>query len=210
MVLLTLILVAGTAGAGWWMLHNDVAATSGPDDRRTSYRTTSEPSGSVPSTLLKPGSDYYIHVKLIEFRPVNEDDNPWDRGSGSAPDIAFKLNWNGTLLYEAPTRDDTLIAEWDLLRLDLKEALLSGQVDLASAINAPLINCKEGGVLTIEIWDEDTIFDDPAGKFDLPLSTLKEGINTITPESGGIARLVIDIVPRDLSLPDLLERASNR
>jgi hypothetical protein len=65
-------------------------------------------------------------------------------------------------------------------------------------------------VLTLEIWDEDVSFNDEAGRLELAVEELHPGLNTLTPEGSGVARVVIDLVPRDTPLPDLLERASNR
>lgn len=216
MATLTLLLVVGVAGGGWWLLQQRVEVGT---QRRSGSRSQpanpsrvgSEDGGLVGPPLLQPDSDYYAHVKLIELRaaPPDDDDGAWD-ARGGTPDINFKLLWNGTLLHESPQRDDTLIAEWDLIRVDLLDAIQTRQIDVASAMNAPLINVTENGLLTIEVWDDDVSFSDEAGRFDLPIATLTEGINQFNFEEGGVARLVLDMVPRDLPLPDLLERASNR
>lgn len=201
MALLTLVVVAGIAAAGWWRLEQQ------PDRPRPGRSTRY---ASTQPTLVQPDRDYYVHVKLIELGATNRDGGSWEVRSASAPDPYFKLFWNGTFVYESPVRDDRLIAEWDLLRLDLKDAILSGEVEVASAVSAPLISVREGGILRLEIYDEDASFDDEAGSFDLPIENLRQGVNTLTPDDGGIVRIIIDVVPRDMPLPDLLERASNR
>lgn len=203
MAILTLFVVAGIAAAGWWRIEQQ-------DQPRGRTPSGSATNTSTQPTLVQPDRDYYVHVKLIELSPTNPDGGSWELRSASAPDPFFKLFWNGTFIYESPARDDRLIAEWDLLRLDLKDAVLSGDVEVASAISAPLISVREGGILRLEIYDEDATFDDEAGSFDLPIENLRVGVNTLTPDDGGIVRIEIDLVPRDMPLPDLLERASNR
>lgn len=200
MALLTLVIVAGIAAAGWWRLQ--------PQDRPVRGRSPSY--ASTQPMLVQPDRDYYVHIKLIELNPTTSDDGSWEVRSASAPDIYFKLSWNGVLVFESAVRDDRLIAEWDLLSLDLKDAILSGEVEVASALNAPLIRAQSGGMLALEIFDEDASFDDEAGQFDIPIENLRVGINTLTPQEEGVARVVLDMVPRDMPLPDLLERASNR
>ncbi len=214
MALLTFLLVVGVAAAGWWQLRGTSPFASESDDvvpptaRSTAKRGT--PSGSpTRRTLVRSGADYYAHVKLVELASSPQDDDAWDTGGG-APDINYKLFWNGTLVFESAQRDDTLIAEWDLLRLDLKDAILRGEVEVAAAVNAPLVHAGDGGVLTIEVWDDDVMSSDQAGRFDLPLATLEEDVNELTFDAGGVRRLVLDLVPRDMDLPDLLERASAR
>ena len=225
MALLTLGVVATVAGVGWRRL----AATAPPPVRASGTAAPEPPAFAVtppqrnePPTAaagpppLKPGRDYYVWVKLAEVRPTKADGGRWETRKDAAPDLFFKLYWNNTLVYTSPARDDRLIAEWDLLRLDLKDAILSGQVDIASAVNAPIVHLNEdgGGKLRLEFFDEDTLtFNDEAGTLDLPVESLHEGAATFNPNpdaKGGLARVVLDLVPRDTSLPDLLQIASNR
>ena len=215
MGLLTLALVAGVAAAGWYMLRgespfdSDDAGTTPAPRRQADSNGQSTGSPDADSRGVRPGADYYAHVKLIELRGGPEEGESWDTGGG-APDINFKIFWNGTLVHESSQRDDTLIAEWDLIKLDVKDAILKGEVEVATGINAPLVHAGDGGVLTIEVWDDDVMSSDRAGRFDLPLATLDEGLNELSFDAGGVKRLVLDLVPRDMDLPDLLERASGR
>lgn len=204
MALLTFGIVVGVASAGWWF-----AGPQGPAAPEAEGDAGAEADAEGPSPeMLVPERDYYAHVRLIELKPTPPDGGSWDRRGG--PDIAFRLYWNGTAIFTGARRPDRLIAEWDLLRLDLKDAILSGQVEVASAVNAPIVRVRPGGILTIEIWDEDVAFDDEAGKLDLPVQSLRRGINTFRPTETGVARIVLDMVPHDTPLPDLLQRASDR
>ena len=194
--LLTLAVAAAAGYAGWRYWPRSVADTAAPP-------TPVEP--AAPETLT-PGGDYYAHVKLIEAA-AEFDGDAWDAGGG-APDLYHQLYWNGTKIFAAEERDDRLIAEWDLLRLDLKDALLTGEVDVATAMAAPLLRAE--GTLKIIVFDDDPTFNDTAGEVTLELTVLRPGVNVIEPEAGGVRRIVLDMIPRDLPLPDLLERASNR
>ncbi len=218
---LTAALVAGVAVGGWWWQSQSQAGQvkrQPPDprprlddpkpDAPEPKQNQPQPEPPAPRGLLTDG-DYYVHVKLIELRPKNGDD-AWDVRGGT-PDINFKVFWNDTLLYEGPTRDDRLIAEWDLISIDVHDAVLSGELDVAGAVNAPLVRASEGGVLRIEVWDDDDFTtSDQAGRFDLPMVTLRENLNKLTFAEGGVARIEVDLIPRETDLPDLLERASDR
>lgn len=199
MAFLTLIVVVACAAGGWVLF-----------DRHFSAQASANVVASGEPVAVELGGDYYVHVKLIELTPKRHGGGKWEPRGASAPDVRFALYWNGTRIFTSVERPDRLIADWDLLRLDLKDALLSGQVEVASAINAPIVRAEAGGVLTIEIWDEDVSFDDEAAKFDLSVDLLREGLNTLTPGEGGVARVLLDMVPRDTPLPELLDRASNR
>lgn len=198
MALLTLAVVVGCAAGGWYLFE------------RHAIIAQAQVSDAETPTLVQPGRDYYVHVKLIELHARRPDGGKWEPRGKSAPDIGFALYWNGTHIFEGAERGNRLIGEWDLLRLDLKDAILSGQVEVASAVNAPIVRIEPDGVLTIEVWDADMAFSDEAGRLELNVDALHEGINTLAPEGVGVARLVLEMVPRDTPLPDLLERASNR
>ena len=233
MGLLTLLVVAVIAGVGWHQLAATTpVATNAPGGgrreplppRRPPAESAAAPAADVPPPPppqtgpppLRQGQDYYVWVKLIEVHPKNPAGGRWETRGSAAPDLFYDLYSNKTRVYTSPVRDDRLIAEWDLLRLDLKDALLSGQVDLASAVNAPIVHLadKGGGTLKLEVYDQDNFtFNDAAGTLDLPVESLHEGVNTLRPNpdaKGGLARVVIDMVPRDTSLPDLLQIASDR
>lgn len=199
MAFLTLIVVVACAAGGWVLF-----------DRHFSAQASASVVTSEQPVAVEPGSDYYVHVKLIELTPRRPDGGKWEPRGASAPDIRFALYWNGTRIFTGVERPNRLIAEWDLLRLDLKDALLSGQVEVASAVNAPIVRPEAGGVLSIEIWDEDVSFDDEAAKFELAVKELREGTNTLAPADSGVARVLLEMVRRDTPLPELLERASNR
>ena len=235
MALLTVAVVATIAGVGWSRLEEPIPRKIAQQQRpRTSEFPPPRPSPQAQAQIqaapappppppvpvgppaLRPGRDYYAHVKLVEVRPKKPDGGQWELRGDSAPDLFYKLYNGPTLVFTSPTRDDRLIAEWDLLRIDVLDAIQSRQIEVASAVNAPILHIDDGGggTFKIEVFDKDTFtYNDEAGTLTLPVSTLKEGVNELNPNpdgEGGLARIVIDFIPRDISLPDLLQRASDR
>ena len=201
MAVLTLLIVAGVAVGGYFLLQQ--GPRPGPQagaDRRMPpselevrraerKRERAAPAPAPQPTpaprgprLLRDGDVYYAHVKLIELRPKKPGGDAWDM-FGGAPDITYKIYWNGTELRQGDHRNDALIAEWDLLKLDLLDAVTAGNVEVATAVNAPLVRATGGGTLTVRVWDDDdATLSDEAGRFDLPMKTLREGVNTIEPD----------------------------
>lgn len=212
MAVLTIAIVGGAAYVGWKLFHDEVALvrvepdTASPDP---AAGTTDPAAGSTARARVAAGDDYYVFVKLIELTPKRGEDN-WDAGGSNPPDIFFELFWNDAKVFESVARDDAIIAEWDLIKLDVKDALLSGQVEIASAINAPLVSIDEYGILKLHIYDDDAMSNDDAGKIELPMISLQPGLNTIKPAGTYVSRILIDMVPRSTPLPQLLERASDR
>ena len=205
---LTLLVVLGIAGGGWWLLEQRApSATAGPAPSGVDRDQTEEAvAGSLP---LKEGEDYYVHVRLVEVRDTNGGSS-WDAGGG-APDLYVRLTWNGTPVHDSAHRGDSLTAEWDLMRVNVKDAVLTNEIDVASAINAPIIQSGPGGLLGVEIWDDDDLSPrDAVGRFDLPVKLLQEGVQTFRFDGGNVARLEIDLIPASLTLPELIDRYSNR
>jgi hypothetical protein len=196
--LATLAVVAAAGAGGWWMLRPQTPAA-----------------GVVPATspaALVDGNDYYFFVRLIEFKPRNGD-KPWDSGNGSAPDAEVILHWRGNRVFSLPERPDQLIATWDLFRVDVKQILTSGgEIDVAGAINAPLVKAGPSESVTIEVYDADTFNpDDLALKTDIPLSTLAPGVNRVPlPPDCGLERLEVQLIDRRTPLAELIELASRR
>lgn len=191
------IVVGGIVAVGWW-LQSDSRA---PTER---VATTS------PATVLTD-HDYYFFVRLVEFKPVNQKGKTWDSGDSSAPDAQIILHWRGNRTFSWSERNDQLINTWDLFRVDVKDLVLSGgKIDIASAINAPLLRVTKDESATIEVWDDDPAFSDLALKMEIPLAQLREGRNAITPpESSGVARIEIDMLDRETPLARLIEIQSN-
>lgn len=171
---------------------------------------TDGPVNAAPQTL-EPGRDYYLFVRLVEFKPHRPNGDKWDSG-GSAPDARVKLFWQDQLVFELPQREDQLIAAWDTFRVDVKELVLGdGQMDVASMVNGPIVRIGPDQAVTIEVWDDDTISSDLALRLSIPLADLREGPNQIAvPADSGVVRLRIDLVDHATPLPKLIELETQR
>ena len=196
--LATLAVIGAAGAAGWWML-------------RPAANPVSAQPANGPATLTA-GGDYYFFVRLVEFKPTRDGDK-WDSGNNSAPDAEVILHWRGNRIFTLPKRPDQLIATWDLFRVDVKHLITSGgEIDVAGAINAPIVKVGKNEQLTIEVWDSDTLSrDELALKMDIPLASLTAGVNNIAlPKDCGLERLEVQLIDRRTPLPELLELASRR
>jgi len=193
-----IVIVAGVVAGVWWF-----------GSRNQTHESTGEPIG--PPAVEAQG-DYYLFVRLVEFKPTKPGGDSWDSGDGSAPDPRVKIYWQDQRVFTLPDREDQLIAAWDLFRVDVKDLLLSGgQVDVGAVVNAPIVRIAPDASVTIEVWDDDPMLSDRALKITIPLTDLVEGPNLITPPAdSGIVRLRLDMISRSTPLPELLERESSR
>ena len=204
--ILTVGVVAAVVWAGLQRLpERGTMAVAAADDPAPPSRPTS----------CVEGRDYYLLVKLVEFAPTKPGGRAWDRAvtSGSvAPDPKVKISWHGQQVYALPTREDQLIATWDLFRVNMADIALSGgNVDVASSINAPIIKAESGAPVTIDVYDADVTYDDLAMTAKLNLLDLHEGENAIpTPERSGVKRLVVQIIDRSTPLAELVAMAGKR
>ncbi len=191
-------IVLSIVGVGWWMQKDNLTAAA-------AHATATQPA------TVRPDRDYYFFVRLVEFKPTNQKGKSWDSGNSSAPDAEIIMFWRGNRTFSWAEREDQLIATWDLFRVNVKDLIMSGgKVDIASAINAPLVRTGPNETVTLEVWDEDPMMSDLALRIDIVLGELREGRNSIAlPPDSGIARLEIDILDRETPLARLIEIQSN-
>lgn len=196
---LAIVLIVGSIVAAAWWIQRPVVAQPAP-------APATEP------VTVKLDHDYYLFVRLIEFTPKTPKGKSWDSVDGSAPDAQVYLTWRGNRIFSFPEREDQLINTWDFFRVDVRSLVTSGgQIDVASAINAPIVRTGQAETVTIEVWDEDPAMSDLALKMEISLATLRDGANQITPPPGtGVARLQIDMIDRATPLPTLIELESKR
>jgi hypothetical protein len=169
------------------------------------------PATTTAKSTVTLGHDYYVHIHLVEFKPLKPDGKFWDEDH-SGPDALVKILWRGNAIYSISGRDDQLIASFDLFAVDVWNKLVKGEkLDVETSINAPLVNISAGDSITIEVLDRDYVFNDTALKIDIPLDTLTAGRNEIPlPESAGVTRLQIDMIDRNTPLSELIELQSKR
>ena len=198
------VLLVGGVVAGWWYLGGEGMG------EREGVGGANGRVAEGPATL-GVGEDYYLFAKTVELYPRRPGDRPWDRVGDSAPDVQYSITWQGHVVFTSTVRDDTLLATWDGIGLDVRQALMEGEVEPTQTLNrAAPINVAEGGTVTINVWDKDTIGfgSDGAGEVTLPLVELFEGDNIIAldeSKSNGIKRIVLRATGTDQPMDNLLE-----
>jgi hypothetical protein len=169
---------------------------------------------TAPARLVR-GNDYYLYVKLIELADKAPNGSVWDRVDGSGPDIGFRITWRNNVVWDAAVKPDTLIGSWDLMKIDLKQVVMSGgQAELEGALNAPLIHYEPGETVELSVWDADAVgaYDD-AGKVVIKLDDFGPGESSLVSSGGdvkAINRVVFALIDRRTPVPELIQTMSNR
>lgn len=154
------------------------------------------------SKLVTSGGDYYIGVKLVEVSPKKADGSAWD--SGSAPDLFFRLEWQGLTIFESSVKSDTLIAHWSEAEFDLREIALEGKkASLDEIIAGGKIRVDAQKPLSIILVESDLVGSDEIGRVELQVTELKLGLQTLIKPIPGVERLVIRVVALE-SLPKFM------
>ncbi|MEM6506115.1 MAG: hypothetical protein AAF711_11780 [Planctomycetota bacterium] len=163
-------------------------------------------------TTLETGKDYYLMARTIELYPKRPGgEKAWDRTDGSGPDIQYSLTWQDNIVFESEKRSDTLVGAWDALSIDVKKAVLQGNVDLASSIAAAIIPVQEDTEVLLKVWDSDVPGSNDAGKTVLKLDKLKPGDTTFTydpSDQNAIKRIVVRVIDKSLPLRELVDEAT--
>lgn len=160
-----------------------------------------------------PGHDYYLHVRTLELYPHRPDGKAWDRLDDSAPDPRYDILWQEQVHYPSPTRDNTLLAIWDPITLDVKQALMSGgHIELASTLNqGATINAPTDdpdSTITIRVYDDDAVGSDEAGQITLKVRDLLQGDNVLTFEASdtnAVKRLILRVTDTSQPVANLLD-----
>jgi len=199
----TVLLVCATGFATWRVTRSAALA---PQTQPTA-------AGAAPPRLA-PGHDYYFHVKLIELAEKAPGGKAWDSVGDSGPDICFSLTWRNNVVWNSSEKPNTLIGNWDLLKVDVRQIITSsGQTDLNDLVNAPLIYYVPGEAVELKVWDEDTVGSDEAGKISFKLEDLRPGENILNPSgerAKAIRRVVLSLIDRRTPVPELVNTISNR
>ena len=90
---------------------------------------------SLGTRGLRNDGVYYVHISQIELYPTSQDDEAWDSG-GAAPDIRYKIVWQGNTIHESSTDDDALIADWSGVRDGALDKLLGEDIVKAAQVRA--------------------------------------------------------------------------
>lgn len=193
----TLFIVGGAAGLTWWYLRGDDGSGAG----------VGTPRGPATRPTLAAGRDYYLIVRLVEFTPKMPSGKAWDI-DGSAPDAKVHIDWRGSRIFSLPTRDDALIAAWDVfsVRVNPQDLVKGKLIDIAGAINGPIVTAGPNETVTIEIHDADPISYDLAARISVRLMDLCEGANDVpVPPGSGVKRLRIDMLRHNMPVDEMVQ-----
>ena len=160
------------------------------------------------SGRLSPGQTYYIFASEIEVFPTNLENESWDRGE-KGPDIRYQLLWKGNAVFESATKDDSLIADWSGLSIDLNwKDFLGKSLSSDDAIKAGRVRFEENEKIEIFVQDVDLAADDPIGRHEIVLDELSIGKNEIKLKKTGtsaIRNITLRVLPVGSNLEDLAE-----
>ena len=144
----------------------------------------------------------------IELYPNKQDGKPWDRGE-DGPDIQYQIKWLGNEIFESTVKDDSLLANWSGLQIDLKWSDLLGKtLSPNEAIQAARIRYETKSSVEIVIEDNDLAKDDLAGTIEIDLESLRVGKNSRAfPKDAGnsVRSIIINVLPIDSSIDDLAQ-----
>ncbi len=173
---------------------------------------------AAESDGLDPAATYYVFVSEVEtYTMALDDDNDeddWD-DDDDAPDLYYKMEFDGKTIFSSSERSDTFIANWRGITIpialkDLKQ-LAQGDINIGIEFEKIITaaRVKGGDELVVKILDKDYLSpSDEVGSIPLKLSDLHEGTNEIInkdrSEGNGWKRLEVKVVKREGSVKDFL------
>ena len=194
------------AFAGFYLIYELIIKSSDGTQSADEQNYITE-NGVTKQGLVK-GQTYYLFASEIELYPTNLENEPWD-GGDNGPDIRYRILWQGNEVFQSEEKDDTLIADWSGLSLDLEWGDLMGKtISPDEAIKAARVRYEKGGVVEIVVEDDDLTDDDDAGRKEIELDDLVIGKNEIKLEKtsiNAVRRINLRALPNGSSLKDLIE-----
>ena len=194
--LVPFLIVLAAAGLYWF-----ITAEQEEDQNEINSNSEKKLSGS-----LIDGQTYYIFASEIEVFPTNLEDEGWDRGE-KGPDIRYRILWKGNAVFESITKDDSLIADWSGLSIELNwKDLLGKSVSPDDVIKAARIRFEKNEKIEIIVKDVDIASDDDVGRHEILLNELSIGKNEIKLKkstSNAIRSISLRILPVGSDLQDL-------
>ncbi|MDA7757138.1 hypothetical protein N8920_04500 [Opitutales bacterium] len=166
--------------------------------------------GDLPNSgeKLLSGKNYYTYISEIELYPSNEEGKPWDQGD-DGPDIKYQIKWLGNEVFESSVKDDSLLANWSGLQIDLNWSDLLGKtLSPNETIQAARIRYDALSSIEVIVKDSDLAKDDLAGNLNIELKTLRIGKNRKDfpkKTDNCIRRIEITVLPIDSTLEDLAQ-----
>ena len=110
-------------------------------------------------------------------------------------------------MFESITKDDSLIADWSGLSIELNwKDLLGKSVSSDDAIKAGRIRFEEGEKIEIAVEDVDVASDDDVGRYEIEMNSLSIGKNEFKlkkTDTSEIRRITLRVLPVGSNIEDL-------
>ena len=191
-----LILVLLASGF-YWFITTDKDSEENEDTSNSKIKLSGK---------LSPGQTYYIFASEIEVYPTNLENESWDQGK-KGPDIRYRLLWKGNAVFESITKDDSLIADWSGLSIELNwKDLLGKSVSSDDAIKAGRIRFEKSEKIEIAVEDVDVAADDDVGRYEIEMEKLSIGKNEFKLKktaSNAIRKITLRVLHMSSNIEDL-------
>jgi hypothetical protein len=147
--------------------------------------------------LMKVGDNYYLIITQIQVppRPPRSSDwsftSDWDDLGSGAPDIFYRMTYQGQIHYTSSVADDTIHASYSPIKGGFVKAILTKNA--SQYIEGAMVNCyNQDAHVDYQIIDEDSADDDTIGRIRIPFKVVKEGMNTFNSEGITITLVAIN------------------
>jgi hypothetical protein len=156
--------------------------------------TPEEPPEAGPPRV-EEGEHYYVLLSVIEVTARDVGGEAWDKMGEEAPDLFYEIHWQDQKVFEANVKDDTLVAKWSNVAVDLGDVVNS--VSLDDSIKAARITARPGEVLEFVVKDHDVGKDDVIGRWTVPVSDLRLGDQRWSKPAGQLVSVTCRVLPLD-------------
>jgi hypothetical protein len=144
---------------------------------------------------VREGEHYYVLLSVIEVAARDADGDAWDKVGGEAPDLFYEIRWQDQKVFEASVKDDTLVAKWSNVALDLGDVVEA--VSLDDSIKAARITARAGGTVEFEVYDHDVTKNETIGRWTVPVMDLTIGDQTWSKPAGRLVSVTCRVIPLD-------------
>ena len=142
---------------------------------------------------LREGEHYYVLLSVIEVAARDADGDAWDKVGGEAPDLFYEIRWQGQKVFEASVKDDTLVAKWSNVAVDLGDVVHA--VSLDDSIKAARITARAGEALEFVVYDHDVTSDDLIARWSVPVADLRVGDQRWSEPDGQVISVTCRVIP---------------
>jgi hypothetical protein len=144
---------------------------------------------------LQEGEHYYVLLSVIEVAARDADGDAWDSVGDEAPDLFYEVRWQDQKVFEASVKDDTLVAKWSNVSVDLGDVVHA--VSLDDSIKAARITARAGETLEFVVYDHDVTSDDEIGRWTVPVKDLRIGDQKWSEPAGRLVSVTCRVLPLD-------------